>query len=88
MVFSYLRRICDKITRTQMKKSIVILVVFLISVFLFYWYEFRPNEIRKDCLDRVNSEKEEKGILLIEEANNFYRVCLTRNGMKAEDLVR
>ena len=71
-----------------MKKTAFILVIFFTSVFLFYWYEFRPNEIRKDCLDRVNNEKEEKGGITIEEANNYYRVCLIRNGMKAEDLVK
>ncbi|MCK5084498.1 MAG: hypothetical protein KAQ64_02495 [Candidatus Pacebacteria bacterium] len=58
------------------------IVVLLVLLGLFYWYEWRPNKIIKQCslnaLDRAkiikNSDRE--------DYEYFYRKCLRENGLE------
>ncbi|MCK4797620.1 MAG: hypothetical protein KAT05_09575 [Spirochaetes bacterium] len=59
------------------------IVVLLILVGLFYWYEYRPSEIKKQC----NKESVEKA-KNIEDGNQAikiydarYKSCLRENGL-------
>jgi hypothetical protein len=49
---------------------------------VFYWYEYRPSSIRRDSEAYANSQDAYDNA----EANNFYRMCLLRNGMKPESM--
>lgn len=69
-----------------------LVMVFLIGSAAFYWYEFRPSTIRKDCYLAVMKKSEERintdNKLTNDEANNLFRRCLVKNGIRAEDLVK
>lgn len=67
-----------------MKNHYIILfisVVILVAGFLFYWYEYRPNNIRKECSSEGLSGLE----LLANKYQIFnkdrYESCLHRNGL-------
>ena len=64
-----------------------VLILIAVAV-LFYWFQFRPAEIRKQCLTKLQDYAEGKKDLSNSSGNNYYRMCLSKNGMKAEDLVR
>lgn len=90
------------IKRTSLVIAAAILGVLLISAIssvLFYWFQWRPNEVRKVCVEEsVNrADKEVSGWFkalapeeadkkIREKANNFYRECLVKQGMKPESL--
>ena len=82
-------------------KYLLILLILIASGIggWFYWFQQRPSEIRKVCVEEsVNrADKEVSGwfkALVPEEAdkeiskkaNNFYRECLVKQGMKPESL--
>lgn len=75
-------------------KKVVLFIVILVAVFLsisFYWYEYRPSNIRKECYSKVMQILREKGVNnnpTNEEANNLFRRCLVKEGLNAEDLVK
>lgn len=53
---------------------------------LFYWYEFRPSEIRQNCTKDVVL-KAQKESWSATKANNRYRICLSENGLQPESLL-
>lgn len=75
-----------------MNNPLLIMILTIIVIVslggLFYWYEYRPSNIRKDCMAYVQEAVNRPGELTREGANTKYRACLLRNGMKAEDLVK
>lgn len=62
-------------------------ILLLLLVGWFYWFQWRPQQARKDCIKFVYQKRDEPGELRLLEANQFYRNCLIEHGMKAEDLV-
>jgi hypothetical protein len=75
----------------------VVCIIFVIALIagLFYWFEWRPAEVRKKCFE--NPESKVNGIVLNRESakittgsqwNTLYRLCLVSNGMEAEDLLK
>jgi len=52
-----------------MKKNVylIIIVAILLFGFLFYWYELRPNKIRKEC---ISIAKIQDGFNLAESLKN------------------
>lgn len=59
----------------------------LVLAFLFYWYELRPNTIRRNCEWSVFSK--ETAEYVGEDSviqNNKYRQCLIKNGLKPESI--
>lgn len=43
------------IGRVVSNKFYLLLIVFLILIsFGFYWYEYRPSQVRKECLREIN----------------------------------
>jgi len=63
------------------KKYFLILFSCLCIIFLFYWFELRPNIVRKSCAEESTS-KYRYGSM----ANNLYRLCLVKHLMKPESL--
>lgn len=67
------------------KMLLILFVTFVLLVIVggaFYWYEIRPSEIRRNCEAYANSQDAWD----TEESNNFYRMCLLRNGMAPESM--
>lgn len=52
-----------------------------------YWFQLRPSEIRKSCINTAKEwVKSERGVTN-DSFNSKYRLCLTEQGMKPEDLL-
>jgi hypothetical protein len=60
-----------------MKKILItiFLVTFLAICFAFYWFEYRPTKIRKDCFN--TSENFPK-----DSQESFYKNCVMGYGIK------
>jgi hypothetical protein len=58
---------------------------------LFYWYEWRPSEIRKNCFSQAKeyAQKRLADGKDISDAvgNSLYRLCLVDQGMEPEPLI-
>ncbi|MDO8574840.1 MAG: hypothetical protein Q7R61_01005 [bacterium] len=52
----------------------IILVILIILGFVFYWYEWRPRQIKKEC-----------NIFAIKEAQNFYKNEYSYERQKIEE---
>ncbi len=82
-----------------LKQYWLIIIIFLVAIsFNFYWYEFRPVQIRKGCFETADNAKQEalnfdnnwimSGRELIKRAsyeeifNNEYNKCLMEKGIK------
>ena len=70
-------------------KVVVIFVVLLVLGGVFYWYEWRPTQIRKECQWKTeNTEYRdvlEKRIQLKlggTEENDLYQICLREHGLE------
>ena len=71
-------------------------VIFLVVGTIFYWYEYRPNQIRKECAETspttqsvlVKSDETLFGVSGLldyykqEPTDIYYKTCLRRNGLK------
>jgi uncharacterized ion transporter superfamily protein YfcC len=67
------------------------LVVFVILVLgVFYWFQYRPAEIRKDCtassIERAQRNGKEQGLQKdyynSDQQQGMYRECLQENGLE------
>ena len=65
------------------KMSIVFITIIILTG-LFYWYEYRPSEIKKDC-HNIASASIGKGIEAFSFGQNLYegryQKCLRENGL-------
>lgn len=52
--------------------SFLILILLGVMGLAFYWYSYRPEQIRKDCYN----------IAVIGDFEFVYKTCLLRNGMR------
>lgn len=76
-----------------MKKEFLIIVLSFFGIFLFYWFSYRPEQIRKQCHqkalewsvvaatfeDEPNVDNREK--LQYAKYEPEYRSCLRKNGL-------
>ncbi len=73
-----------KIKITQ-KQAIALILVFLLGS-LFYWYEWRPMKIRKDCARTSFKIARDKEIKMTAEGINsiklYYNLCIWGRGIK------
>lgn len=60
--------------------ALVFLSVLIVISISFYWFEWRPSAIRETCVTQARKND------YLQESNNIYRECLSKNGMKPEDL--
>jgi hypothetical protein len=80
-----------------MKKIIHRLVILAILGFAFYWYSWRPTQIKKECFNQADKQKKavinsedvllSGGFPLTQRAdydkvfNDIYQECLLKNGL-------
>lgn len=55
-------------------QKILLLILVILLGFVFYWYEYRPSEIRKDCSVSENGYRVTK--------TELYQQCLSSRGLK------
>lgn len=62
----------EKFTRFHnfINKNKIAILIILILVALFYWFELRPSQIRKECASRYPA------------VSNAYKNCITQHGLK------
>ena len=84
-----------KLLKENWFKAIIIFMVVLIVTGLFYWYEWRPSEIRKNCNGQVlnkihdtykNHPNTMEGFVLEQKTidddyESLYKQCLRENGL-------
>jgi len=67
------------------KKNKKIILQILLSLLLiagwFYWFQIRPMNIRKSCVNEAMKSYSEK------RRNNAYRICLVKKGLSPESLL-
>lgn len=69
----------------QGRKSVLFLLIF-VSFFLFYWYELRPSQIKKECDDVAQHKIEANNFdlnLFIYEGyyDKYFKQCLNSKGL-------
>lgn len=61
-------------------KKVFILQFIIVGAFLFYWFQLRPAEIRKQCLKQVQAkygtDMSSRPLEHFQGANNIFRKCL------------
>ena len=63
------------------KDNKIIILIIVIIFGWFYWFQFRPSQIRKDCYIKI------KGQTMTAQLGNLrYRTCLAEYGIKPENL--
>lgn len=58
-----------------MSKSLLVIsiIILLVLGFAFYWFEWRPTEIRKSCADTAS---------VFSDGDRFYKNCVMQNGLE------
>lgn len=56
--------------------NIVILILVILGI-TFYWYEWRPSEIKKECIDVAKDKTMGFGKLY----ESYYKNCLREKGL-------
>lgn len=76
-----------------MKKISIILPLILLGSFLFYWFQLRTTQIRKQCYKDTEIWKKERNDAPGEpkftsgDVNNYFRTCMIRNGLPPESIL-
>lgn len=65
---------------------LIIFVILLLTGLSFYWYEYRPSQIKKNCFVSTQENKNEiPKSLSTQQSINFveyqYDFCLKQNGL-------
>ncbi len=61
-----------------------IILILIIASSIFYWYQYRPAQIRKDCMIKTN-QRGFTGLGVSKtqaQIDNDYTNCLRRNGLE------
>ena len=75
----------------KQSKYIPFVLIMLILAGLFYWYEWRPSTIRKNCYKEAKLAKQTKcsdpspNTLCWFSEIAYYKECLIRNGIKPSE---
>lgn len=68
-----------------MGKQISFVIILVIASFVFYWFQYRPSNIRKVCdSDAEWNARKQNNWYSYEESEYkfFYARCLSKNGLK------
>ncbi len=81
----------EKIKKIFIWKTVLVVLVLLILGFGFYWFEWRPSQIRKKCYETVGGSFKTDGtfkefvakqqFLISDDFERSYQNCLRRNGL-------
>lgn len=73
--------------KEKIKKYWWIIIIILFVGGIFYWYEWRPNQIRKMCQEKI--EKQDRELLksaikskILKESGDIYDFCLRKYGLE------
>jgi len=75
-------------------KIIIAITIAIVLSGLFYWFQYRPAEIRKQCVVVAQEAMKNSGGFEIVtdrsilEGNKVYSDCLAENGMPSEKLYK
>lgn len=61
-------------------KYIIIVALLVLGVF-FYWFQYRPSEIKKDCAKLAKNEAQKSWGLNQNEYDIKYKNCLREKGL-------
>lgn len=68
-----------------MKKAYIILFIILVLALVggsFYWYEYRPSQIRKECTEKVYNMEIFRGRpYVVTTQTRTYNQCLHEKGL-------
>lgn len=69
------------------EKKVIIGIVLILIAGWFYWFQFRPSNIRTKCDEYAIDFWALRGIdaeVSYEDIDDTYQACLARNGLKPE----
>ncbi len=69
------------------KYFLLIIVAGAVFVGTFYWIFIRPSQVRSQCWLVVKDKINAPGEITRLDANDAYRFCLTKHGLKPEDII-
>lgn len=77
-----------KYTKRQQRPALIIAVLaFLFSAFLFYWYEWRPRNIRRECVKEAIEYSSSIDTLKLDSLNKLvdfmYKNCVRKKGLSS-----
>lgn len=54
-----------------------------IPAFLFWWYEWRPHEVRQECLEVANEQVRQNPVVVdhADAIRVYYEMCLHAQGL-------
>lgn len=61
---------------------LIVLLGFFALAFLFYWYEFRPIKIRKECFASIKQSVKNGNNISTEQLPGMVQLCFLENGLK------
>ena len=66
------------------KRQILIILTLFIAILAvaFYWYEWRPTQIRKNCYDSIINNPFKTELEQQNESELQYQDCLKMNGLE------
>ena len=61
--------------------KILIIILIPIIIFAFYWFSYRPQQIRKMCTAKVNEGFLSVSLDTNQEKDSEYKNCIKENGL-------
>lgn len=61
-------------------KTIILIIIMIIIGGAFYWYKWKPQEIRKQCWERVKDTIKDKDVPTI-DVQRLLDICLIGSGL-------
>lgn len=81
-----LGRTCMK--RINKDKYFLGVIILFLVLGWFYWFQWRPINIRKDCLIKAKSKTKTLTKPTFNFLNLIYKDCLVENGLRPEDFYK
>lgn len=73
----------NKFMKEKLEKYKYVILAVLILATTFYWYEWRPTQIRKDCYDKAQGGSYLSELAKSQTAiDKIYQNCLRSNGLE------
>lgn len=78
-----LKKFMNKI-KDWIKKHWRALMIILIIGLWFYWFQWRPTEIRKECINKLTEIVKENKLSGVTASNvdSFFKICIRKKGLK------
>ena len=60
---------------------ILIVIIIALLVFMFYWFEWRPSQIIKECNNSARQRVSRSANKSVEQYEIYYKICLRERGL-------